>query len=77
MAETETESMTNVCIYTETLAIGLVSCIVKERKFDWLKPSPIEDGGQLDGRELDTSILPVSRLQFNPDGQPDRCVLTR
>jgi hypothetical protein len=65
----------NLCIYPETLVFQGNWSTVEERKFRWLTPSPIEDGGQLEsGRELGTLILPVSRLQFNPEGQPDRCV---
>jgi hypothetical protein len=66
----------NLCIYPETLDFQQFWCNLEEEKFVRLTPSPIEDGGKLEtGRELGTLILPVPRLKFNPEGQPEECVL--
>lgn len=66
----------NLCIYPETLVFNWNCCTVEESKFRLAYAVSDEDGGRL-VEDLGNPILPTSRLEFNPEGQPDRCVFTR
>jgi len=67
-----------ICICTETLAFRGNCCTVEESKFRLAYAVSDEDGGQMLGnQELGTPTLTFSRFEFNPEGQPDRCVFTR
>ena len=65
-----------ICICTETLAFRWNCCTVEESKFRLAYAVSDEDGGRLVEEDLGNPILPTSRSEFNPEGQPEECVLT-